>query len=122
MLFIPFTFLLDENQFFQNVDKPPFLTEAIKVVGDGTGRPSTIERDGVIAEKANLLYQSEKYQGAIRHLDELIRRNPYDKNLYLMRGNAHYQLGHQEQACADFAKVRDFLGQDLPPASVAMCR
>lgn len=122
VVFVPFTFVLDGNQFLQHTDKPLFITEDITVVGRTTGPSPVIERDADVAEKANRSYQKEQYSLAIRYLDELIRRNPYDKNLYLMRGNAYYQMGKREQGCADFAKVKDFLGHKLPPASVAMCK
>ncbi len=118
VIFVPFTFAFHGSPFLQHTNKPPFITEDIKVVGS----PSVaIEQDADLADRANRLYQKEKFKRAIHYLNELIRRNPYDKNLYLMRGTAHYRLGQKELGCKDLMKIKDFLRESLPPAARAMC-
>ena len=119
VVFVPITFVLDENAFLQDADKPPFLVPEVGVIVGEVG--TQIESDADVAQKANQFYQAEDYKAAIKHLDELIRRNPYRKNLYLMRGHAHHQLGHRDLGCSDFRKITGFLKQPLPSVTTELC-
>ena len=120
VFFIPITFLPTGIQLLQDADKPSFLLPAVNVVIDDE-LPTSVASDTTIVRQANRLYQEKNYSKALKHLDELIRRNPYRRELYLMRGNAHYQLGDRERGCADFAMIRSFLKQAVPATAAALC-
>ena len=50
-------------------------------------------------------FQQEKYDEAITDLNEVIRINPQNAEVYIMRGNAKIELGRFEEALADFNEV-----------------
>ena len=121
IVFVPIIFLFDGTEILQDIDKPPFLVPAAKIIIDTFGREMNLESDAEVAQRANQSYQQKDYKATIKYVDELIRRNPYRKSFYLMRGNAYYQLGDHERGCADFAKITDFLKERLPHVVVKLC-
>ena len=97
---------------------PESLAPDITVVGYYSGH---LRPDAQIAAKANKFYVEKRYRKAKKYLDELIRRNPFDKNLYLMRGNAYRQLGKNDQSCADFMRIKMLLKQPVPAEVLTLC-
>ena len=118
--FVPITFLPTGPQLLQDRDQPAFLLPTVNVVIDDELSTSVTD-DTAIVRQANRWYREKNYALALKHLDELIRRNPYPRELYLMRGNAYYQLGNHERGCADFAMIRSFLKQPVPTAAATLC-
>lgn len=119
MLFLPITYVIDDHKFLQNFLKPYYLgrTAIINTYG-ATGE---IKNDKFYIERANMHYEAKQYQETLKYLNELIRRNPYNESLYLMRGNAYYNLGKQQKACEDFNKIQTFLRKDVPTVVSQMC-
>lgn len=46
-------------------------------------------------------------EGAVSDCNKAIALEPENKNAWFLRGLAHYELGHKEQACEDFSKAID---------------
>lgn len=118
-LVIPISFLLKETQYKRATPQLDFLMPEIVVISYAT---RSIREDILLVTKANQLYIEKKYRRVIKYLDELIRRNPYDKNLFVMRGTARYQTGDTNEGCGDFNMVTTFLRQPLPAEAEALCR
>lgn len=117
VFFIPFTFLF-ENSVYNRLDEPPiFVLPEVKIIS----YPNKIREDIILVTRANHHYVEKRYKKAKRYLDELIRRNPYSKNLYLMRGTARYYTRDREGACADFNIISTFLGKSVPGEAVSWC-
>jgi tetratricopeptide (TPR) repeat protein len=45
------------------------------------------------------------FQGVVEDCNNSIELDPENKNAYFLRGLARYELGEQEQGCADFEKA-----------------
>jgi TolA-binding protein len=64
--------------------------------------PDLPERTEARKEKANILYEMNKFYASIEILDELIREDPENEYVYpeisLYLGYNHYQLGHNRKA------------------------
>ncbi len=80
-----------------------------------------IREDVMIITPANHHYVEKRYKKAKRYLDELIRRNPYSKNPYVMRAVARYRTRDLEGACADFTRITSLLHQPLPEEAGEWC-
>lgn len=117
-LFIPISFVLKETQYKRATPRLDFLMPEIVVISHTIRK---IREDVFLATKANHLYIEKKYRRAMKYLDELIRRNPFDKNLFIMRGVARHQTGDASGACDDFSMVTTFLRQPLPAEAQALC-
>ncbi len=119
ILFLPFTYVINEFNFLQNFEKPYYLRKEIVVKAIDVN--ASLKQDQYYATQANSHYQNKQYAASLEYLDELIRRNPYNKELYLMRGNALYQTGEKKKACQDFSLIQNFLRKEIPTAVHQMC-
>lgn len=114
---VPFTFLF-ENSVYTRADKPPgFVLPELMIIS----HPSNIRDDITLTTRANHHYVEKRYRKAKRYLDELIRRNPYSRNLYRMRASARYHTRDREGACADFRRIATLLHQPLPEEAAKWC-
>ena len=77
---------------------------------DGTAE---IIDDQELLEQSNTNFKAKKYTRCIKSLSELIRRNPYNPSLYVMRAKSYELLGETENACADYDYLRCFLNYTL---------
>ena len=119
VLFVPISFVFDDSQYKRATPRLDFLMPEIVVI---SRRMRKIREDITLVTKANQLYIEKKYRRAMKYLNELIRRNPYDKNLFIMRGTARYKTGDPAGACEDFSMITTFLRQSLPAEAYALCR
>jgi len=89
---------------------PTFISREIAVVVSftTTGRTSVI-KDEVFIDKANENFKNQKFKECIRPLNELIRRNPYNTDLLVMRGLCYKKLKENELECRDYKYLRFFL-------------
>lgn len=117
-LVIPISFVLKGTQYKRATPRLDFLMPEIVVISHTMRR---IREDIFLVTKANHLYIEKKYRRAMKYLDELIRRNPYDKNLFIMRGTARHQTGNASGACDDFNMVTTLLRQPLPAEARTLC-
>ena len=114
---IPFTFLF-ENSVYTRANEPPgFVLPELKIIS----YPNNIRGDIRLTTRANHHYVEKRYKRAKRYLNELIRRNPYSRNLYLMRATARYHTRDREGACADFRRITTLLHQPLPEEATNWC-
>ncbi len=120
ILFFPVIFLIDEITFTQTKHEAGFMLEKIMVTGySGGGR--NFKDDKHYSDKAIELYQKKDYKKAIQPLDELIRRNPFNEELYKMRGYCRYANNDRSGACEDYQKIQTLLHKLIPPAARNIC-
>ncbi|MEQ9439998.1 MAG: energy transducer TonB [Cyclobacteriaceae bacterium] len=118
---VAFTFLIDGYTFMRNSKvSSQIVTCEVPIVEYG-GTNARIRDDTYHIEHANRLYQGEKYSKAIDHLDELIRRDPFNRELYLMRGFCQFKLNNPDAACRDFQRIRMLLHQSVPHTLEEQC-
>lgn len=69
----------------------------------------TIETSESYGNKIAECLKSDKSEEAIKYTDELIRRNPFNKNLYQLRASLNKKLGNTDLADKDFQKLQNFI-------------
>ncbi|MGD0342607.1 MAG: hypothetical protein ABSA76_12965 [Bacteroidales bacterium] len=67
-----------------------------------------LETDESLAIKCSVLVCSERYNEALGFIDELIRRNPFMKELYQYRISVCKKLGRQDLIEIDVQKLQNF--------------
>ncbi|MGB3588591.1 MAG: hypothetical protein WBA23_18735, partial [Tunicatimonas sp.] len=87
-------------------------------LGEGNQVP---EPDHKLAEKAITFYHEKKYRRALKPLNELIRRNPFNEELYKMRGYCRYATNNRLGACEDYQKIQNLLHRSIPPVAQDIC-
>jgi len=113
-IFIPIQYKMSDGTFMGTYDyhvdtdlAPTFISLGIVVVSMN-GMTSYI-KDEAIIDKANENFKSQKFNKCIKPLSELIRRNPYNTDLILMRGLCYDKLEKKELECRDYKYLRFFL-------------
>ncbi|MEM6842118.1 MAG: energy transducer TonB [Bacteroidota bacterium] len=120
VLFFPVHFIINGHIYNLTAHSAGFMQEEIKLVAEGNTSRKTLT-DQSLAQQANDLYQKQKYKPAMRHLNELIRRNPFSSELYKMRGYCRYMTDDKVGACEDYQKIETLLHQPIPPAARNIC-
>lgn len=69
-------------------------------------------KDEELNNKVNEYYKKNEFNKCIKPLNELIRRNPYNADLILMRGVCYNKLKKSELECNDNKYLRYFLEND----------
>lgn len=105
MMILPVTFLLGEKNFYVDEVKPDFILSESEVVVVGYGQSASAKDDEYHTTKLNSAIQEKNYKQAIKHVNELIRRNPFNEKLYYCRAKAEHELGQTEEACNDYKKI-----------------
>lgn len=120
IIFVPIIFLLNDTEFPLSAHEAGFMMEEIKIeaVVANLGRANNYNFH---LEKAKRSYEKRRYRKALRHLNELIERNPFSAELYKLRGFSHYKLNKQKEACLDYQKIKTLLHQAIPPAARNIC-
>jgi hypothetical protein len=67
-----------------------------------------IEKSEEISEKLNLNLNNEKFEDALPFLDELIKRDPFNRDLYKVRIMINIKLNRPELVNQDDNKIFDF--------------
>ncbi len=107
IFFLPVTFLINDFKFARNNHTAGFLLEEIFVTTQSLGEGNQVpEPDHKLAEKAITFYHEKKYRRALKPLNELIRRNPFNEELYKMRGYCRYATNNRLGACEDYQKIQ----------------
>ena len=117
IFFVPFTFLFENTVYHRSDEPPSFLLPEVMIISYS----NDIRDDLTLVTRANHHYVEKRYRRAKRYLDELIRRNPYSKNLYLMRGTARYHTRDLKGACADYNRIATLLRQSVPKETENWC-
>lgn len=92
---------------------PAHLCETTILVSFNSDGTADMIDDQELLDKSNTYFQAKKYKQCIKSLSELIRRNPYNTSLYVMRAKAYESLGDTENACADYDYLGCFLNYKL---------
>ncbi|MGD1891035.1 MAG: hypothetical protein ACFB15_10635 [Cyclobacteriaceae bacterium] len=123
ILFFPVTFLKDGASFQRAEHLAGFLLEEIKVVAYQTGGGrARVRNDHSLYEKAVTFYHDKKYEKAMKFLDELIRRDPFNPDYYKIRAYCHFELDDEIAGCQDYQKLPVLLHQPMPAAAKNICR
>ncbi|MGD1891034.1 MAG: TonB family protein [Cyclobacteriaceae bacterium] len=126
ILYLPVIYIYNDIPFQQTVHQADFLLREIKLLNFGETRSHRvrvkIREDHFLYERAITHFHDRKYKKAIPHLDELIRRDPFNKDYYMMRAFSRYQLGNKSDACLDYQKIRTLLHRPIPDAAQKLCQ
>lgn len=68
-----------------------------------------IETSESIGTKIAECLKSNKSDESIKYIDELIRRNPFNKNLYQLKASINKKLGRNDIAEKDLQKLQNFI-------------
>ena len=103
----------NSHTFGFHVDKqiaPVFIKESITMVGYPYP-PSdlNLKSDQSLIEIANNKYKAEKYKKCLTAVNELIRRNPYNPDIFFMRAMIYLNLEKDDLACRDYYYLKNFL-------------
>ncbi|MGB3850778.1 MAG: hypothetical protein WA958_12485 [Tunicatimonas sp.] len=118
VVLIPFTFLFEKSVYYRTNEPPATVQREVRIV---SGIRLNIRDDITLTTRANHHYVEKHYRRARRYLNELIRRNPYSKNLYRMRATARYYTRDREGACADLQRITTFLKEPAPNEAEKIC-
>jgi len=115
-LFIPIQYKMSNGNFLGTYDyhvdtelAPSFISPGIVAVSISTNGTTRYSKDEVFIDKANEYFKDQKFNKCIKPLSELIRRNPYNTDLIVMRGLCYDKLGKKELECRDYKYLRYFL-------------
>ena len=90
-------------------DKHNFI-DVIVVTALGLGNDNFLpESDESIATKLGEALEKNKYSKAQSYIDELIRRNPFNKELYQLRMTNSRKLNKNELIIKDIQKMQNFI-------------
>jgi hypothetical protein len=67
------------------------------------------ETDEVVAIKIGLELEKNEYSKALRYIDESIRRNPFNKELYQIRMSVNKKLNKKDLIIKDVQKMQYFI-------------
>jgi hypothetical protein len=65
-------------------------------------------KNETILDQMNILLDSSKYEESLPLVNELIRRDPFNRDLYKVRIMVNYNLDRKEQVTSDNNKLIDF--------------
>lgn len=91
---------------------PTFISKGIVVVSYSMASSTKHIEDKVLIDKANENFKNQKFNKCINPLNELIRRNPFNPDLILMRGLCYNKLKKYELENRDYNYLRFFLESD----------
>ncbi len=90
---------------------PSFISREIVAIGAPRSEIKFLE-DEFLLDEANTNFHHRKYYRCLNALNELIRRNPYNPDLLVMRGVCYNKLEKKELECRDHNYLRFFLGSN----------
>ena len=70
--------------------------------------------DSLLFEKASRLYDSDKFEPALKEVNSLIRKDHNQAKYFSLRGQIHYKLNKRTQAIDDFTKAIEVTRAHLP--------
>lgn len=107
-MYLPISYTLNGKPFYRiNPQDDQFISEVI-VNGYGALRYSYDSREQLI-NKVYKYIDRKKYKRALIFADELIRRDPLNKEWYLLRSSINEAKGDNEAVCQDLTKIQVFL-------------
>jgi protein TonB len=119
VMILPIKFSLSSGDFYR--DQPNGLSLLDEVVVVGYGATVQIKDDQEYVARSNEFMQGNQYEKALDNLSELIRRNPYNGNLYRVRAKANRALGRTTEACTDLRKIETLVRKTLPDTLLTDC-
>lgn len=120
ILYVPVIFLLNKTKFPLTSHEAGFMMEEIKIEASVFDVGKANDYDNHV-KKAFRAYEHRNYRRAIRHLNELIERNPFSQELYKLRGFSYYKLKKYEEACQDYQKIKVLLHKPIPKVGLEIC-
>lgn len=122
-IILPIQYMLDHNNDKLSFHVDEFkgsmaIAETVTVVGYATksvnnGAESPVEisltSDEKLLNAANRYFEDKKYQKSLPYLNELIRRNPFNGDLFYMRLHVYQALQEFDDYCKDHKMLTQFL-------------
>jgi|GEM_PF-1301162 len=83
--------------------------EPYTITKDDSKGDGAFETSESIGKKVNECMKNGKSEETIRYVDELIRRNPFNKTLYHLRISLNNKLGKSDLVEKDYQKLQNFI-------------
>lgn len=107
-MYLPIAFTLDGVPLIRaGIDDDLFIEEIV-VRAFGPVEANIRSRESLI-EKLYKFIEKEKHSRALRSADELIRRDPFNKQWFVIRSTIHKDMGDAEAVCRDLRNIQNLL-------------
>ncbi len=114
----PLEFKLSEGSMaipfqYEMNDAPDFISESLVLVGyPSPARKLNIQADQNVINTAQSQYEAGNYKKSLKAADEIIRRNPYNADMLLLRAKIYVGMGEKDLARRDYYYLKNFLKND----------
>ena len=107
-MYLPIAYTLDGVPLIRaEINDKLFIEE---IIMKAFGRvQATVKPSAKLIDKLYKFIEKEKHRKALHFADELIRRDPFNKQWFLMRSTIHKEIGDAEAVCSDLKKIQDLL-------------
>lgn len=107
-MYLPIAFTIDGAPLIRAGMDDDLFIEEIVVKAFGPLRANLRSREKLI-ESLYKYIEKKKHRRALRFADELVRRDPHNKEWYLVRSSIHKAMGNNEAVCHDLTKIQELL-------------
>lgn len=107
-IYLPITYTINGKTFLRLPPSEDKFISEIVVNAMGSSRSQKHSREQLI-ERVYKFIEKKKHKKALRYADELIRRDPLNKQWYVVRSSIYKEMGETESVCSELTKIRDFL-------------
>lgn len=107
-MYLPIAFTIDGVPLIRaGIDDNLFIEE---IIMRAFGRvQATVKPSAKLIDKLYKFIEKEKHKRALRSADELVRRDPFNKQWFLLRSTIHKEMRNIEAVCRDLTKIQDLL-------------
>ena len=107
-MYLPIAFTIEGIPLIRAQMNDDFFLEEIVVKAFGPVNANIRSRERLI-ESLYKFIEKKKYGRALHFADELIRRDPFNKDWYLLRTSIHKEMQNMDALCNDLFRIRDLL-------------
>lgn len=109
VFYVQIALKINDADFSYNYWEAPNILEPVSVVANIPGINGKFETDVELQKILNAYFKEKKYHELSSCLDELIRRNPYNKKAYQLRIMCNSKTGNQLLVESDTSKLLNFI-------------
>jgi len=111
-IYLPITFIIDGAHLLQVPMDENLFVEPIRVVAYSSpaAAPGVTPRDKLI-DKMYKAMEKRKHKSALVYINELIRRDPFNKQWYITQSGIHKEMGNRSGVCESLQQMQDLLRQ-----------
>jgi TonB family protein len=107
-MYLPIAFTIDGLPLIRAGMEDDLFIEEIVVKAFGPLRANIRSRERLI-ESLYKFIEKKKHRRALGFADELVRRDSFNKEWYLVRSSIHKEMGEDDAVCHDLSKIQQLL-------------